>query len=102
MYPQRKEFFIHVLEATIGGARGIQSAGLGLRVFVLPKKSRPVTCSSSMEQTDSQAKYIFIHGGGQQAMLVWDSPFIYGQAAFTILTNSAVGRFVSVYICKLH
>jgi len=55
MYPQSKRIFIHVLSATIGGARGIQSAGLGLRVF-LPKKSRPVTYSSIMEHTDSQAK----------------------------------------------
>ncbi|OPH50427.1 hypothetical protein BC351_07140 [Paenibacillus ferrarius] len=36
----------------------------------LPKKNRPMTCSSSMEQTGSQAKYIFIHGGGGQVMLI--------------------------------
>jgi hypothetical protein len=67
----------------VGGARGIQS--------VLLKKHRHVTCSSSMEHTYSEAKYMFIHGGGRQAMLVWDSPFpvpIYNYSFNTVLSAS--------------
>jgi hypothetical protein len=74
MYPQSKRIFIHVLSATIGGARGIQSAGLGLRVYPTKKVS---ACDLQFHYGTYRftGQDIFIHGGGRQAILVWDSLF---------------------------